>query len=164
VSDFCWEVINVYGSVKKELKSSFLQELYQKIQGSQGPLMVGGYFNMIRYPHEKSSGADYTVWMDMFNSFIYDTVLIELIRGGSRFTWTNKQDNPIRSNLDRVLVNRAWEQHFPKVRVRTLTRIFSDHNLILVGDGGDDVKIKRGCIFDAAWLSNEEFKKQLKEE
>jgi hypothetical protein len=34
VSDFCWEVINVYGPMKKELKSSFLQELYQKIQGS----------------------------------------------------------------------------------------------------------------------------------
>jgi hypothetical protein len=45
---------------------------------------------MIRYPHEKSSGYEYIVWMDMLNSFINDATLIELIRGGSRFTWTNK--------------------------------------------------------------------------
>jgi hypothetical protein len=64
--------------------------------------------------------------MDMFNSFLNDTTLIELIRGGSRFTWTNKQENPIRSNLDKVLVNREWEQHYPKVRVMTLTRVGSD--------------------------------------
>jgi hypothetical protein len=41
VDDFYWEVINVYGPMKKELKLSFLQELYHKIQGRQGPLMVG---------------------------------------------------------------------------------------------------------------------------
>jgi hypothetical protein len=39
---FCWEVINVYGHVRKELKSAFLQELYQKIQASHGPFMGGG--------------------------------------------------------------------------------------------------------------------------
>jgi hypothetical protein len=30
--DNFWEVINVYGPVKKERKGVFLQELYQKIQ------------------------------------------------------------------------------------------------------------------------------------
>jgi hypothetical protein len=60
-----------------------------------------------------------------------------------------------------VLVNRTWEQHYPKARVMTLTRIGSDHNPILVDDGGEDAKIKRGFIFESAWLSNVEFKKQL---
>jgi hypothetical protein len=41
VDDFCWEVINVYGPVRKEFKASFLEELYQKIQSNFGPLMVG---------------------------------------------------------------------------------------------------------------------------
>jgi hypothetical protein len=44
-------------------------------------------------------------------------------------------------------VNRDWEQHFPKVRVRALTRIGSNHNPILVDDGEDDIKIKRWFIF-----------------
>jgi hypothetical protein len=64
---------------------------------------------MIRCPLEKNTGTENTIWMDIFNSFINDTTLIGLIRGGSRFTWTNKQVNPVRSNLDRVLVNREWE-------------------------------------------------------
>jgi hypothetical protein len=42
VDVFCWGVINVYGPMKKELKSSFLQELCQKIQGCFGPVMGGG--------------------------------------------------------------------------------------------------------------------------
>jgi hypothetical protein len=52
--------------------------------------MVGGDFNMIRYIHEKSSGSEYTIWMDMLNCFINDTTLSEVVRGGSRFTWSKK--------------------------------------------------------------------------
>jgi hypothetical protein len=97
--------------------------------------MVGGDFNMIRYVHEKSSGTDYTIWMDMFNCFINNTAMIEVIRGGSKFTWTNKQESPARSNLHRVLISREWKQKYPKVRVVTLTRIGSDHNPLLLDDG-----------------------------
>jgi hypothetical protein len=50
----------------------------------------GGDFNLLRYAHEKSNGSDYIIWMDMFNSFINDTILIEVIRGGSRLIWINK--------------------------------------------------------------------------
>jgi hypothetical protein len=83
---FYLEIINVYGPVKYERKGEFLQELYQKIRRSNIPLMIGEDFNMIRYVNEKSSSSDHTIWMDMFNSFINDTTIIELIRRGSRFT------------------------------------------------------------------------------
>jgi hypothetical protein len=36
---------------------------------------------MIRYAHEKSNGTYYIIWMDMLNSFINDTTIIEMIRG-----------------------------------------------------------------------------------
>jgi endonuclease/exonuclease/phosphatase family metal-dependent hydrolase len=71
----------------------------------------------------------------MFNSFINDTTLIEVIIGGSRFTWTNKHANPIGSVLDRVFVSREWEKRFPKVKVFTLTRVGSDHCPLLMDDG-----------------------------
>jgi hypothetical protein len=92
----------------------FLHELYRKINNTDVPVMVGGYFNLIRFVHEKSNESEYTIWMDMFNSFINDTTLIEIVRGGSRFTWTNKQSNPIRSVMDTVFVTKEWEQKFPK--------------------------------------------------
>jgi hypothetical protein len=61
--------------------------------------------------------------MDIFNNFINGTTLVEIIRGGSRFTWTNKQKNPIRSVLDRVFVSKEWEQRYPKVKNFTLTKV-----------------------------------------
>jgi hypothetical protein len=73
------------------------------------PLLVGGDFNIIRYVDEKSNGSYYTIWMDMFNNFIDDTALIEIARGGSRFTWSSKQRNPIRSVLGRVFASVEWE-------------------------------------------------------
>jgi endonuclease/exonuclease/phosphatase family metal-dependent hydrolase len=112
-----------------------LQELYQKIQRSNSPLMIGADFNMIQYAHEISSGSEYTIWLDMFNSFINDTSIMESVRGGSRFTWTNKLDNPIRSNLDRIFVYKCRDQQYPRVRVVTLTRVGSDHNPLILDDG-----------------------------
>jgi hypothetical protein len=38
---FCWEIINVYGPVKQELKGHFLQELYRKIKSADIHLLVG---------------------------------------------------------------------------------------------------------------------------
>lgn len=51
--------------------------------------------------------------MHAFNDFFADYELRELFRGGSKYTWTNKQIRPVRCSLDRVLVNDGWEQHFP---------------------------------------------------
>jgi hypothetical protein len=53
---------------------------------------------MIRYAYEKCPGSHHTIWMDMFNNFINDTTLMELVRGGSRFTWTNKQETLLEVN------------------------------------------------------------------
>jgi endonuclease/exonuclease/phosphatase family metal-dependent hydrolase len=108
----------VYGHVKFELKGQFLWELFRKIKSTDIPLVVVGDFNMIRFVHEKSNGSEYIIWMDMFNSFINDTALIEIIRGGSRFTWTNKQANPIKCVLDRVFVSKDWEHKLPKARTQ----------------------------------------------
>jgi hypothetical protein len=125
--------------------------------------MVGGDFNMIRYVHEKSSGTDYTIWMDMFNCFINNTAMIEVIRGGSKFTWTNKQESPARSNLHRVLISREWKQKYPKVRVVTLTRIGSDHNPLLLDDGTRSDRKVRAFKFESAWLFQPEFKRKMLE-
>jgi len=45
--------------------------------------------------------------MDAFNDVIDEAELRELNRGGSRYTWTNKQLHPIQSVLDRVFVNNS---------------------------------------------------------
>jgi hypothetical protein len=69
---------------------------------------------MIKFPWEKSSDNVDVGWMDMFNFFFNsDCNIKELLRKGSRFTWTNKQTNPIMCVLDRVFSNAEWEQYYP---------------------------------------------------
>jgi hypothetical protein len=100
-------------------------------------VIIGGDFNMIRYIHEKSLGTKYTIWLDMLNNFINDTKIIELIRGGSLFTWTNKQQNPIRSNLDKIFVSKSWDQHYLRTRVMTMTRVGSNLDRIFLSKSWD---------------------------
>jgi hypothetical protein len=47
------------------------------------------------------------------------------------------------------------------LRVLALNRVGSDHNSILLDDGTDNLKIKKGFIFESAWLNKVEFKKQF---
>jgi endonuclease/exonuclease/phosphatase family metal-dependent hydrolase len=131
---FCWEIINVYGPMREEKKVNFYRS-FTKNMRCQVPIVICGDFNMIRYNHEKSYGASHNIWMDMFNNFIEDTTLREIKKVGGRFTWINKQRGPVMSNLDRFFVSRDWEQRYPKVLVRTLTRVGLDHNPILLDDG-----------------------------
>jgi hypothetical protein len=109
---------------------------------------------MIRYVHEKRNGSNYTIWMDMFNNFIDDNCSIEIIRWSSRFAWTNKQENPIRSVLDRVFASKEWKHKYPRVKLVTLTRLSSDHGPLLLHDGTNMDQPKRGFRFEQAWLSH----------
>jgi hypothetical protein len=63
--------------------------------------------------------------------------------------------------LDRVFVSREWEQKFPKVEVSTLTRVGSDHCPLLMDHETTIHQPKRGFRFEAAWLSQQDFKKHL---
>jgi endonuclease/exonuclease/phosphatase family metal-dependent hydrolase len=124
-------------------------------------VIIGGDFNMIRYIHEKSLGTKYTIWLDMLNNFINDTKIIELIRGGSLFTWTNKQQNPIRSNLDKIFVSKSWDQHYLRTRVMTMTRVGSDHNPLILDNGEQVESGKKMFRMESAWLGNTKFKNHL---
>jgi endonuclease/exonuclease/phosphatase (EEP) superfamily protein YafD len=133
--DYKWEVINVYGPVQIERKATFLEELHQKISSIVGPCIIGGDFNMIRFPWEKSNDNANQLWMNNFNGFIRDNGLKEMHRKGSKFTWTNKEENPIMSVLDRVLVSPRWEQFYKRSSCETLTRVGSDHCPLLLKSG-----------------------------
>uniref|UniRef100_A0A453J5N8 Uncharacterized protein n=1 Tax=Aegilops tauschii subsp. strangulata TaxID=200361 RepID=A0A453J5N8_AEGTS len=72
-----------------------------------------GDFNLIRWASYKSSPNVDRVRMRLFNDSIADLALREIARVGARFTWTNKQVDPIRRVLDRIFVLAQWEVMFP---------------------------------------------------
>jgi endonuclease/exonuclease/phosphatase (EEP) superfamily protein YafD len=48
--EFRWEVVNVYGPVQVERKHQFLEELSHEIADMEDPFILGGDFNLIRFP------------------------------------------------------------------------------------------------------------------
>ena len=131
-SGFSWGIINVYGPVQLDLKPDFLRELMEVIMSMEVPLIVGGDFNLVREAAEKSTGNVNDSLVQLFNHFIDDVSLREMHRQGGSFTWTNKQEIPIMAVLDRVFVSNDWEGRFPLATTRSLTRVGSNHNPLLV--------------------------------
>ncbi|KAE8800656.1 hypothetical protein D1007_23904 [Hordeum vulgare] len=72
--------------------------------------------------------------MRLVNDCIADLALREIAGVGARFTWSNKQVDPIQSVLDRVFVSAQWEVMFPLCSLKAITRIGSDRFFELVRD------------------------------
>jgi hypothetical protein len=91
--------------------------------------------------------------------------LREIALSGRQFTWTSRQEEPIYEKLDRVLASIYWEQKFPLVTVRALTRMDSDHTPILIDLG---VKAHLGnkpkLSFELHWPRQEGFFEMIENE
>jgi hypothetical protein len=73
--------------------------------------------------------------MDLFNDFIGDHHLREVIRVGPKYTWTKKQSDPVLVNLDIFFISLDWEDKFPLCMAWSLTRVGFDHSPIILGSG-----------------------------
>ena len=154
------ELMVVYGPADHSLSQIFLDEIFTKIDACQLPLLIGGDFNLLRYPSDKSSVNFSWVRAEAFNAFIRDTAIREIPRVGARYTWTNRQTCPIRSVLDRVFICPAWDGLFPRCSLRALPIVGSDHAPLILDDG----LCPNGCQrfqFDASWLLVEGFPDML---
>jgi hypothetical protein len=113
---------------------------------------------LIRFADEKSNdNVDYGL-IDIFNSFISNMELIELHRVGQKFTWTNKQVEPIKAVLDRVLMSAGWDSLYPLAFVQTLFRAGSDHNPLLVILSPRDPSRPKNFKLEPAWFLEPGFK------
>ncbi|KAG9446752.1 hypothetical protein H6P81_012880 [Aristolochia fimbriata] len=122
------------------------------------PLMQqGGDFNAIRSPSEKKGGRrTITAAMTNFQSFISDHELIDLGLSGGAYTWTNGRKPPILAKLDRFLANQQWLDLFGASSNSVLTRIASDHNLILLETQPNSWG-PSPFRFENCWLLEDEF-------
>ncbi|KAJ1291702.1 hypothetical protein BS78_02G335900 [Paspalum vaginatum] len=154
---FNWKLIVVYGSPYEEGKQDFLEELDLVISNRNGPTLIGGDFNLVRFSHEKSNGRINHVWSDGFNDLIDRWSLIDLETTNGCFTWTNNQENLIKAKLDRILVSPSWDTVFPLARVRLLDRLPSDHNPLLLDMGSNMFFGKKKFRFEKGWLEQEDF-------
>jgi exonuclease III len=157
-SRFIFEFIGVYGPADHSRSRDFLAELETKVSNSQYPVVVVGDFNLIRGSADKNNSNIDWSRVRLFNDSIARMNLGEIRRTGARFTWSNKQANPVRSVLDRVLVSASWEGKFPLVSLSAETRIGSDHTPLIL-DSGDEIppRVSR-FVFENGWLLVQGFK------
>ena len=132
---FKWVLYAVYGPGQQEHKESFLIELANSCSRETLPYVIGGDFNIMRCPEDKSTDNFDFKWPNIFNQVIEVLDLKEIEMSGRQFTWASYGDNPIFEKLDRVLVTTKWEEKFPISSVQSRDRGISDHTPIVLNTG-----------------------------
>jgi hypothetical protein len=111
--DFSWAFAGVYGPNFDSLRSSLWDELAGLSSWWELPWCIGGDFNVTRFPAERSRDVCLNAAMMEFSDFIFEQDLMDLPFAGGPFTWSNNQEIPSWSRLDRFLVSSDWEVKFP---------------------------------------------------
>jgi hypothetical protein len=148
----------VYGAAQDKNKYEFLAELVRTCESKTIPLLLAGDFNIFRKPEDKSNENFNPRWPFIFNAIIENLNLREIALSGRQFTWASRRETPTYEKLDRVLASVEWEQKFPLVTVRALTRSGSDHTPLLI-DAGIQAHVgnKPRFSFELSWLEQEGF-------
>uniref|UniRef100_A0ACD5Z2B2 Uncharacterized protein n=1 Tax=Avena sativa TaxID=4498 RepID=A0ACD5Z2B2_AVESA len=120
--------------------------------------MIGGDFNLIRSPEDKSSGNIDFRWVDRFNEWVEIWALMEINLAGRAYTWGNNQENLIMSKIDRIFCSTNFESMFPLSNARTLARIGSDHTPIIWESGETQIPKKLRFKFEKWWLARPDFR------
>jgi hypothetical protein len=152
-----WWCILVYGPADHSRTAEFLGELEREVLACRFPVVVAGDFNLIRDARDKNNANLDWPRIHSFNDAIAAMSLREVTRVGARYTWTNKQLNPVRCVLDRVFVSPAWEASFPLCTLKAITRIGSDHTPLLLCSGDDTVSRPSRFMFQTWWFEVPDF-------
>ena len=155
---FEWVLVPVYGAAQDSLKHEFLSELVRLCEVETLPMLLAGDFNILRKPEEKSNDNYNPRWPFIFNAIIENLNLREIALSGRQFTWASRRETPTFEKLDRALVSIEWEQKFPLVSVRALSRSGSDHTPLLI-DSGNHAHLgnKSRFSFELSWFDQDGF-------
>jgi hypothetical protein len=84
----------------------FINELHLVLSSWQGPTLVGGDFNLSRFPSDKSNGRINLKRADCFNDWVNRWGLIKIKPSNRKYTWSNNQwRNLVLAKLDRIFIS-----------------------------------------------------------
>uniref|UniRef100_A0A2N9E3N6 Endonuclease/exonuclease/phosphatase domain-containing protein n=1 Tax=Fagus sylvatica TaxID=28930 RepID=A0A2N9E3N6_FAGSY len=133
-------VRGVYGPNIDRERGFFWDELARIVSWWEAPWCIGGDFNVVRFPSEKSGVAAFTASMHDFSDFIGEFGLLDTPLEGGRFTLAD---------------------HFGLVIQRRLPRVLSDHFPVLL-DCGRVIGGKRPFRFEKMWLKANGFVERVR--
>ena len=127
LDQFEWSFSGVYGPNLDRERGHLWEELAGLLSWWDAPCCIGGDFNVVRFPSEKSGLVSFNSAMHEFNDFISERGLLDIPLESGLFTWSDNRDVPAMSRIDRFLFSPAWADHFGLVNQLRLTRLLSDH-------------------------------------
>uniref|UniRef100_A0A2N9HEY0 Reverse transcriptase domain-containing protein n=1 Tax=Fagus sylvatica TaxID=28930 RepID=A0A2N9HEY0_FAGSY len=151
-----WMFSGVYGPNLDSERQGLWDELAGVKSWWDVPWCVGGDFNVVRFPAEKSHSTSFTSAMHDFSDFISVQGLIDTPLLGGKFTWSNGRSIDARSRLDRFLFTADWEDYFGLISQKRLVRLGSDHFPILLVCGSPH-QGSRPFKFENMWLKVDGF-------
>ena len=86
---FKWVLYAVYGPAQQEHKESFLIELANSCSRETLPYIIGGDFNIMGRPEDKSTDNFDLKWPNIFNQVIEVLDFKEIGMSGRQFTWAS---------------------------------------------------------------------------
>jgi hypothetical protein len=107
-----WAFAGVYGPNGDWDRRLLWDELAGLLCGWDLLWCIGGDFNVIRFPSERSGGRRISSAMREFSDFIFERGLMDLPLAGGLCTWSNSRSW---SRIDRFLVSPDWEVRHPDV-------------------------------------------------
>jgi hypothetical protein len=157
-TDFKFVIYSIYGPTQSQNKAAFFAELANTCSKENLPFLVGGDFNIMQKPEDKSCGVFDTKCPSLFNVVIESLDLREIVMTGRQFTWAGAGDNPTYEKLDRVLASTEWELNFPLAKVEARDRSISDHTPLVVSTGASTHQSRsRPFHFERGWLLKKGF-------
>ncbi|OMO61021.1 Endonuclease/exonuclease/phosphatase, partial [Corchorus capsularis] len=153
--------VNVYAPNNDEERRSFFEELSAHLSGFNVTICICGHFNVVRFEEERSEIVSNHSVLSVFNDFIEDWALADLLLAGSNFTWFKNSFPPSFSRIDRFLFITQFMTAFPNIYQKALPRSISDHNPIFLGCEDVDWGPKPFKLFNY-WCEDEDFKPMVK--
>lgn len=109
---FIWAFSRVHGPNADCERHYLWEELLRVFNWWEVPWCIGGDFNVICCPNERVGATRLTIAILEFLDFISDQGLMDILFAGGAYTWSNNQDPPVMSRIDRFLVSLDEEEYF----------------------------------------------------
>lgn len=151
-----WILTNIYAPCTPEGKLAFLNWFKHIDMPDEVKWLVVGDFNLIRSPENRNKEGGNPVEMLAFNNAISNLRLVELPLRGCKYTWTNKQSNPLLERLDWFFTSNSWTTLMPNTFSTGLVRDNSDHTPCMI-TASTSTPRPQVFRFENYWLNHEDF-------
>lgn len=155
-----WNLVVVYASPDGGLREKLWSDLNQEKLGLTKSWLVAGDFNTVMSADEVSNQGTYNERRSKgLKEWVFREGLVDPGYSGPTFTWIRGKDqnNFKGARLDRTLCTPEFLEQFPRMKVKNLPMIKSDHSPVLITLEGDKTTKKIRFKFQAAWLDHPEF-------